>query len=129
MIDEASLSIVRERIENALQYRKNNTTPSIEIVAITKGFPPPFIVDAAKLGLNSIGENRVQEAEEKFPNLPKLHIQFYVDPLPSNQSLLLEHPSTHASNPVGHQIKQSGLTRYSTNYFPVQYFSNLLNTP
>ena len=72
MIDEASLSIVRERIENALQHRKHKTISPIEIIAITKGFPPTFIIDAATLGLNSIGENRVQEAEEKFPNLPDL---------------------------------------------------------
>ncbi|MDP7026280.1 MAG: YggS family pyridoxal phosphate-dependent enzyme [Candidatus Marinimicrobia bacterium] len=71
MIDESNLSIIRKRLEKALSRRKNPTDHPIEIVAITKGFPTAFIVEAAELGLNNIGENRVQEAEEKFPQLPK----------------------------------------------------------
>ncbi len=71
MIDESNLSIIRKRLEKALSRRKKPTDRPIEIVAITKGFPPAFIVEATELGLNNIGENRVQEAEEKFPQLPK----------------------------------------------------------
>jgi pyridoxal phosphate enzyme (YggS family) len=71
VIDESNLSIIRKRLEKALSRRKKPTDRPIEIVAITKGFPPAIIVEATELGLNNIGENRVQEAEEKFPQLPK----------------------------------------------------------
>jgi pyridoxal phosphate enzyme (YggS family) len=65
---------VRARIENA-QQRSGNTNP-VEIVAITKTHSHQIIGDVVKAGLQTIGENRIQEAEEKFSNvldlLPKI---------------------------------------------------------
>ncbi|MFC1565847.1 YggS family pyridoxal phosphate-dependent enzyme [Candidatus Neomarinimicrobiota bacterium] len=67
---------VKERIVNA-QIRSGNKTP-IKIVAITKTHPASIISEVRLAGLDSIGENRVQEAESKFskvadilPNITK----------------------------------------------------------
>ena len=66
----------KERIVNA-QIRSGNKTP-IKIVAITKTHPASIISEVRLAGLDSIGENRIQEAEKKFskvadilPNITK----------------------------------------------------------
>ena len=61
---------VKERISNA-QLRSGNKN-TVKIIAITKTHPPEIIIDVFNAGLTSIGENRIQEAEQKFPKLPKL---------------------------------------------------------
>jgi uncharacterized pyridoxal phosphate-containing UPF0001 family protein len=65
---------VRERIEIAQQQSEKTNT--VEIVAITKTHPASIIKDVLGAGLTSIGENRVQEAEDKFTKvteeLPKV---------------------------------------------------------
>ena len=65
---------VKERIATA-QQRSDNKTP-ITIVAVTKTHPASVILEVRQVGLDTIGENRVQEAEEKFPKvaniLPKI---------------------------------------------------------
>lgn len=61
---------VQERIEAARQ-RAGSDHP-VEIVAVTKTHPAARIVDIYQAGLRAIGENRVQEAAEKFPLLPSL---------------------------------------------------------
>ncbi|MEE8479203.1 MAG: YggS family pyridoxal phosphate-dependent enzyme [Candidatus Neomarinimicrobiota bacterium] len=55
---------IKERIADA-QLRSGNKSP-IKIVAITKAHPASLIVEAWRGGLDTIGENRVQEAEDKF---------------------------------------------------------------
>jgi pyridoxal phosphate enzyme (YggS family) len=56
---------VKECIANA-QQRSGNKTP-IKIVAITKTHPASVITEVKRVGLDTIGENRIQEAENKFP--------------------------------------------------------------
>ncbi len=41
----------------------------ITIVAVTKTFGPEVVREALEIGIHHIGENRVQEASEKFPAL------------------------------------------------------------
>lgn len=43
---------------------------NVRLVAVTKTFPVSKILEAISAGVNDIGENRVQEAAEKFPQLP-----------------------------------------------------------
>jgi len=64
---KVSVERVKERIENA-QLRSGNKE-TIEIIAITKTHPVSIIKDVAEVGLTSIGENRVQEAEDKFAKI------------------------------------------------------------
>ncbi len=67
---------VKERIARA-QLRSGNKAP-IKIVAITKTHPASIIAKVKQAGLDTIGENRIQEAEDKFsliteilPNITK----------------------------------------------------------
>lgn len=46
----------------------------IKIMAVTKGRSLPEILEVIDTGVNLIGENRIQEAREKFPHLPR-HIK------------------------------------------------------
>ena len=72
MINLTTLELVRERIENALSSTSRENEPPVEIVAVTKAFPGKYIISAYESGLLTIGENRVQEAEQKFKKLPQL---------------------------------------------------------
>ena len=58
---------VKERIAEAQQRSGNKTL--VKIVAITKTHPAFIISDVRNVGLDTIGENRIQEAEEKFPEV------------------------------------------------------------
>ena len=55
---------VKERIVDAQQLSGIKTP--VKIVAITKTHPASIISDVIDVGLDTIGENRIQEAEEKF---------------------------------------------------------------
>jgi len=59
-----NLEKVSENIQKALSLagRKDN----VLLVAVTKTVPPQKIFQAIEAGITIIGENRVQEAEEKF---------------------------------------------------------------
>ena len=76
---------IREKIIKA--QRRGGFNHPVLIVAATKTHPPQFIEQAYASGLRCIGENRVQEAEEKFsllPNLPGLE-QRMIGHLQSNK--------------------------------------------
>ncbi len=72
----AALDAVRGRIEAAA--RRSGRDPSaVRLMAVTKGFPRDAVAAAGALGLTLFGENRVQEAEEKFLDAPgalELHL-------------------------------------------------------
>ncbi len=61
---------VKERITNA-QLRSGNKVP-IETVAITKTHPASIIVETREAGLETIGENRIQEVENKFSEIVEI---------------------------------------------------------
>ncbi|MBU0690646.1 YggS family pyridoxal phosphate-dependent enzyme [bacterium] len=56
---------VRDRIE-ATCIRLNRDPASIRIVAVTKTFPRELVRKACALSFTSIGENKIQEAIEKY---------------------------------------------------------------
>ncbi len=62
------LNSVRKRIEKAAQGC-NRASEEITLIAVTKTHPSAMIRDAASLGLTDFGENRVQEAESKIPEI------------------------------------------------------------
>ena len=64
------LSQVRENIASA-QIR-SGVKKDVTIVAVTKTHAPQTIIDIYNAGNTVIGENRVQEAADKFPRLPHL---------------------------------------------------------
>lgn len=70
-----SIQSLRERIE-AVLFRLNKATEksgrasgAVRVVAVTKTVPPERIQEALDSGLKEIGENRVQEAVAKRPQL------------------------------------------------------------
>jgi pyridoxal phosphate enzyme (YggS family) len=65
------LSAVRERIAAACG-RAGRSPEEVTLVAISKGFPAAAVREAAALGVRDFGENRVQEAQAKLPELADL---------------------------------------------------------
>ncbi len=72
MIDLGALKSVQERIEAAKARANRKEDPPVQIVAITKTFPASAIESAHRAGIKNIGENRIQEASQKFPHLAEL---------------------------------------------------------
>ena len=67
-----NLKIVQEKIEASLRARKEakQTGDAVTLVAVTKNHAPEVITEALSLGVECIGENRVQEAKHKKEVLP-----------------------------------------------------------
>jgi len=71
---ERNLSLLHERIRRAAERAGRNPS-EVQLVAVTKGFPPGTIRLAAQAGLTQVGENRVEEAlpkQESLVDLPEL---------------------------------------------------------
>ncbi len=65
------LEAVRLRIASSC-LRGGRSPDEVTLVAVTKGFPPEAVREAAAAGLRHFGENRVQEARAKLPFLRDL---------------------------------------------------------
>jgi PLP dependent protein len=61
----AALAEVRERMSSASR-RAGREASSVRLMAVTKGFPRSAVEEALSAGLLLFGENRVQEAEQKY---------------------------------------------------------------
>jgi len=71
-----NLKALRARIAAAAE-RSGRDPESITLVAVSKRFPAETVNEAIRAGVAAIGENRVQEAEAKFPALldgPERHL-------------------------------------------------------
>ena len=71
MIIADNLRDVRRRIESAKE--RKSTDQAVQVVAVTKTHPFAVIRECYKAGIVSIGENRVQEAAEKFETFFDFH--------------------------------------------------------
>ncbi|MDO4528695.1 MAG: YggS family pyridoxal phosphate-dependent enzyme, partial [bacterium] len=67
-----NLKSVQEKILAALRNRKEvkQTGDGVTLVAVTKNHAPEVITEALALGVECVGENRVQEAKHKKEVLP-----------------------------------------------------------
>jgi len=65
------LQAVRLRIADACA-RAGRSPDEVTLVAVTKGFPPEAVREAAAAGVRHFGENRIQEAQAKLPALGDL---------------------------------------------------------
>ncbi len=70
----AALGVVRERIAAAARAAGRNPD-QITLVAVSKTHPAAAIAAAISAGQAVFGENRVQEAEQKFPALLATHAE------------------------------------------------------
>ena len=71
MINRYDLIKIKEKINNSILVN-NIPNHNVEIVAVTKTFSSEAILAAFEEGILNIGENKIQEAEYKFPQLPNL---------------------------------------------------------
>jgi pyridoxal phosphate enzyme (YggS family) len=65
------IAALQRRVEAACR-RAGRNPADVTLIAVTKGFPPEAVREAAAAGLVDFGENRVQEAESKLPALADL---------------------------------------------------------
>src|SRR3990172_4385056 len=65
---EKNLRDVQERIRIAAEKAGRNPN-DITLIAVSKTWPPETIVIANQLGIRHFGENRVEEAEKKIPQV------------------------------------------------------------
>jgi pyridoxal phosphate enzyme (YggS family) len=81
------LAAIRSRIAEA-EARAGRPAGSVTLVAVGKTYPAPDIEAALRAGQIRFGENRVQEAKEKFPALrdrfPDLRLHL-IGPLQTNK--------------------------------------------
>src|SRR5690348_678924 len=64
----ANLSAIRERIAAAAEAA-GRAAPTVQLVAVSKTFGPEAVRAALDCGQRVFGENRVQEAQAKYPDL------------------------------------------------------------
>jgi pyridoxal phosphate enzyme (YggS family) len=60
---------IQQRIAQACA-RAGRAPESVTLIAVSKTHPPEAVAEAAKLGLMTFGENKVQEAKAKIPLCP-----------------------------------------------------------
>ena len=81
----ADLAGIRARIDAAAR-RAGRDPASVTLVAVTKTKPLEDLLAAYEAGVRHFGENRVQEAEAKFPRLPADAVKHLVGPIQSNKA-------------------------------------------
>ena len=79
------LAEVKRRIA-AAAARSGRTEESVLLVAVGKTYPLSDLLLAHAAGVRAFGENRVQEAEEKFPHLPTDAAGHLIGPIQSNKA-------------------------------------------
>ncbi|MBJ07295.1 MAG: YggS family pyridoxal phosphate-dependent enzyme [Verrucomicrobiaceae bacterium] len=65
----ANLSAVRERVSRAAE-RSGRDAGAVELLVVTKTWPPAVIREVLEAGQTLLGENKLQEAERKMADLP-----------------------------------------------------------
>ncbi len=84
-----NLKLVQKNIADALARRGDKdwlTGRTATLVAVTKNHPPEVITQALALGIQNIGENRVQEARHKQEALGKQGTWHLIGHLQSNKA-------------------------------------------
>ena len=76
MVDiKTNLRVVKEEIAQAVERRRTNLgnfeAEGVTLIAVTKNHDVDMMREAIDLGVNEIGENRIQEASEKFVTLER----------------------------------------------------------
>lgn len=75
---------IQQNVENVLANidtaakKSGRTANDITLIAVTKTHSPDFIMPAYHAGLTHFGENRIQEAEEKIPQLSEHNITWHM---------------------------------------------------
>ena len=80
-----NLEIIRSRISEA-EKKAGRPNGSVKLMAVSKFHPSEAVVEAYQAGQLLFGENRVQEASEKFPPLISQHADIEVHMIGQLQS-------------------------------------------
>ena len=64
------LQIILRKISEAHCGKGNASISPVELIAVSKSHPPKALLEAYRAGIRLFGENRVQEARAKIPELP-----------------------------------------------------------
>ena len=84
-----NLKLVQQKIQAALAKRKDKellTGNDVILVAVTKNHPPEVITESLALGVQNIGENRVQEAKHKQEAIGKQGYWHLIGHLQTNKA-------------------------------------------
>jgi pyridoxal phosphate enzyme (YggS family) len=81
----ANVAAIRDRMERAAA-RAGRNAASVTLVAVGKMKPLADLLVAYAAGLRHFGENRVQEAEQKFPFLAPDAVRHLIGPVQSNKA-------------------------------------------
>ena len=81
----ARVAEVRERIAAAAR-RAGRAPEAVTLVAVTKTKPVEDLLAAYRAGVRHFGENRIQEAEAKFPSVPEGGVRHVIGPVQSNKA-------------------------------------------
>lgn len=115
---EKNLAQIRENIEKAAK-RANRDSSEIKLMAVTKTVPAEIINHAISLGIDFIGENRVQELNSKFDELNKENLTIHlIGSLQTNKvkqvvgkvSMIESVDSLHLAQEIAKQSKARGIT-------------------
>lgn len=71
-------NLARVRDDIARVQSAEGVTGDVQIVAVTKGHPSEVARAAVAVGLEDLGENRVQEAVEKLATVPELRARWHL---------------------------------------------------
>lgn len=82
---EHNLAAVRERMAAAC-VRAGRSPGSVRLVAVSKTQPAEAVAEIAALGIDAVGENRVQEAMAKRPLVPRGVPWHLIGPLQRNKA-------------------------------------------
>ena len=80
-----NIEYIRSRIENVAE-KSGRGTDEVKLVVVTKTVEPERIKEAISWGIDLIGENRVQEAEEKFCQITEKVEKHLVGHLQTNKA-------------------------------------------
>ena len=84
-----NLKLVKQQMQAALAKRKDKnllTGNDVILVAVTKNHSPEVIAESIALGLQNIGENRVQEAKHKQEAIGKQGLWHLIGHLQTNKA-------------------------------------------
>jgi pyridoxal phosphate enzyme (YggS family) len=73
----ARFAAVKARI-NAAATRCGRSSQEVALIAISKTHPPHLIQKLIELGATDLGENRVQEAQEKIPQIGQTNARWHL---------------------------------------------------
>ena len=79
-----NVQAVRERVARACE-KAGRSPEEVTIVAVTKTVPVELVKAAAECGITDFGENWVQEAEDKIPQLSQVGRWQFIGTLQTNK--------------------------------------------